>query len=267
MFTTVEAIGTIITDTIALLKTLLEQAIVLLVVVVPVLTATLAPLVAGAVMGPIGIKALVLHAAVPPPAIPAPPGAPPLAALAPNVPTSLPNPSPTPAEATTPAHAPAAPPPPGTASPPVTGTGINAGMGLGMGDFGYLVGGLPAISKRAAGSGARKKAPEPDSAGEPAAAANPQEPAGAPRRRRAKDRQIERGWGYMDLEPDSGEEPVPGSAASDRGARTLGFAGTVPKQTAAAARLTTLVDDEFGGGPRMPMMPGTWEPESGGDDS
>jgi PPE-repeat protein len=259
LFTTVEAIGTIITDTIALLKTLLEQAIVLLVVVVPLLTATLAPLAAGAVMGPIGIKALVLHAAVPPPAIPAPPPAPPLAALAPNVPTT-PNPAPNPAEATAPAPATAAPPPPGTASPPVTGTGINAGMGLGMGDFGYLVGGLPAVSRRAASGGARKKAPEPDSAEEPAPAAAPHEPAGSPRRRRAKVTQIERGWGYMDLEPDVGDAA---SATSEHGARSLGFAGTAPKQTAAASGLTTLADDEFGGGPRMPMMPGTWESESG----
>jgi PPE-repeat protein len=62
----------------------------------------------------------------------------------------------------------------------------------------------------------------------------------------------------MDLEPDFG--------ASDSGAPTLGFAGTVPRQTAAAAAgLTTLSDDEFGGGPRMPMMLGTWEPGDGGD--
>jgi len=134
-------------------------------------------------------------------------------------------------------------------------------MGLGMEDFGYLVGGLPAAARRAARTGDRKKAPEPDSAGEPEIAATPKEPAGSPRRRRAKVKQIDRGWGYMDLEPDDAP------AASDRGASTLGFAGTAPKQTAAAG-LTTLADDAFGGGPRMPMMPGTWGADSAsGDDA
>lgn len=57
----------------------------------------------------------------------------------------------------------------------------------------------------------------------------------------------------MDLEPE------PTSAAADRGAGTLGFAGTVPTETRpTAAGLTTLADDAFGGGPRMPMLPGTW---------
>jgi PPE-repeat protein len=39
----------------------------------------------------------------------------------------------------------------------------------------------------------------------------------------------------------------------------LGFAGTVDKETISeAAGLTTLADDHFGGGPRMPMLPGSW---------
>ncbi|OIN80501.1 PPE family protein, partial [Mycobacterium malmoense] len=44
MFTSVEAIGTIITDTIALLKTLLEQALALIPAFLPLLTVPLAPL-------------------------------------------------------------------------------------------------------------------------------------------------------------------------------------------------------------------------------
>ncbi len=44
MFTTVEAIGTIITDTIALVKTLLEQTLALLPAALPLLAAPLAPL-------------------------------------------------------------------------------------------------------------------------------------------------------------------------------------------------------------------------------
>ena len=256
LFTAVEAIGTIITDTIALLKTLLEQTAVLLTIAAPLLSAALAPLAAGTVLVPIGAKGLAALVAVPPAPLTAP-AAPPLAALAPNIPTSSPNPAPTPVEATAPAATPSAPPPPGTASPPVNGTGINAGMGLGMENFGYLVGGLPAAARRAAGTGARKKAPELDSAEEPAASATPHEPAKSPRRRRAKVKQIERGWGYMDLEPEAT------SAASHLGAATLGFAGTAPRQTStAAAGLTTLAGDAFGGSPRMPMMPGTWDTDS-----
>jgi PPE-repeat protein len=58
-------------------------------------------------------------------------------------------------------------------------------------------------------------------------------------------------------------EPEPTVVPSDQGAGALGFAGTASKQTAtAAAGLTTLADDEFGGGPRMPMMPRTWGTDS-----
>jgi PPE-repeat protein len=50
--------------------------------------------------------------------------------------------------------------------------------------------------------------------------------------------------------------------ASDRGAGNLGFAGTARKETVAeVAGLTTLAGDEFGGGPSIPMVPRTWEPD------
>jgi PPE-repeat protein len=69
-----------------------------------------------------------------------------------------------------------------------------------------------------------------------------------------------RGYEYMDLEPDPGSTAGPGSStASDRGAGSLGFAGTAPGQTAAAAGLTTLTGDEFGDGPSAPMLPGSWQ--------
>ncbi len=67
----------------------------------------------------------------------------------------------------------------------------------------------------------------------------------------------------VDVDPDWGapSEPV----ASEHGAGALGFTGTAPKDTAAAAAgLTELAGDEFGGGPREPMVPGTWEHEGEG---
>jgi PPE-repeat protein len=257
LFVTVEAVGTIITDTIALLKTLLEQTIVLITVLVPLLTATLAPLATGAVLAPIGIKGLVALAAVPPPPPPVTPTTPPLAVLAPNIPTSTSSPAPAPVEVTAPTPTPGAPPP-ATAPPPVTGAGLGLGHGLGMENYGYLVGDLSSAAKRVAGAGARLRAPEPDVAQVSAPAARPHEPTGTPKRRRTKVKQLGRGYEYADLEPDDSPD------ASDREARTLGFTGTVPlPQAATAAGLATLEHDAFGGAPRMPMVPGTWSVQSG----
>ena len=79
-----------------------------------------------------------------------------------------------------------------------------------------------------------------------------------------------RGYRYEFVEPDSGAEPDPlvdperfaaSAVASGRGAATLGFAGTARKDAADAAGLATLAGDGFGGGPSVPMVPGTWEPD------
>jgi PPE-repeat protein len=76
-----------------------------------------------------------------------------------------------------------------------------------------------------------------------------------------------RGYEYMDPEPepDTSPEaagPAASVAASDQGAGPLGFAGTAGKgDTGQATGLTTLDGDAFGGGPTMPMVPGTWEPD------
>jgi len=87
---------------------------------------------------------------------------------------------------------------------------------------------------------------------------------------------------FLDLDSDSGAEPDsfvdPGrlataAVASDQGAGALGFAGTARREAdIAAAGLTTLAGDGFGGGPSVPMVPGTWEPDQrelgeGGDHS
>ncbi len=99
LFTSVEAIGTIITDTIALLKTLLEQTAVLLAALAPMLAAPLVP----------------------------------LAARRPAPPTPWHQAAPAPVDASTLTLTQAPPPPPSTAPPPVSG----AGLGVGMENFGY----------------------------------------------------------------------------------------------------------------------------------
>jgi PPE-repeat protein len=228
VFVTVEAIGTVITDTIALLKTLLEQNIALLAVFLPLITASLAPLAAvpatlGGLSGLAGIKGLIV---VVPPALPA--TMPPVVALAPAIPAPTPPPPapvPAPAPAAAAAAAPApGPPPPAGAPPTLTGAAMDG--------LAYLVGGLSADARRPAAAAARKRAPEPDDAGAPAVAAAPEEAASPPRRRRVKATQPGRGYEYMDPEP------------------------------AMAAGLTTapMPADGAAGGPRVPMLPRTWEP-------
>ena len=124
-----------------------------------------------------------------------------------------------------------------------------------------------------AGSSAKSKAPQPDAA-VAAAVAAAREEARARRRRHAKQRghgdefmdmdvEVDPDWGAPPEEPSSrGGESAASTVASDRGAGTLGFAGTVSKGSAQAAGLTTLSGNEFGGGPRMPMLPNTWNPET-----
>ncbi|OBJ87763.1 PPE family protein [Mycobacterium asiaticum] len=218
----------------------------------------------GAVPGLAGLSAL---AAIPPTAIPAvvaPPGAPaasmlPAAGMAPGVVTVAP---PASASAAAPAtsavtSAGTAPPPPGPVAagfsyPFLVGGGPGLGFGSGM------------SSSASASAGAKKKAPEPDSA---AAAAGAVARARARRRRRAALHDY--GDEFMDMNvdvdpdwgvPPNGEQEL-SSVASDQGAGNLGFAGTMSKETGGpAAGMITLAADEFGSGPRVPMIPGTWNP-------
>jgi PPE-repeat protein len=96
------------------------------------------------------------------------------------------------------------------------------------------------------------------------AAAAVREAARAKRLQRARQRDF--GDEFMDMNVDvdpywSGP-PAADTVASKQGARNLGFAGTARRESAAeASGLTTLAGDEFGGGPRMPMVPGTWDGE------
>ena len=75
---------------------------------------------------------------------------------------------------------------------------------------------------------------------------------------------------FLDLDSDIGVTPDYGEQehlasvlASGSGAGTLGFAGTAYKDTALrAAGLTKMAVGELSGGPRVPLVPGTWGRES-----
>jgi PPE-repeat protein len=174
---------------------------------------------------------------------------------------SAPGPAPSSVPASAPAATPAAAPATGAPPPPPAGV---TGAG-----FPYLVGGPTMGAGTGMSNSAQRKAHEPDIAAAIAAAgASAREKQRARRRRRTG----MRGYGdeFMDMnvevEPDwgdpSGSEPVASTAASGRGAGNLGFAGTARKDAdVEAAGLATLAGDGFGGGPSMPMVPGTWDQE------
>ncbi|OBI92559.1 hypothetical protein A9X01_09260 [Mycobacterium asiaticum] len=56
------------------------------------------------------------------------------------------------------------------------------------------------------------------------------------------------------------EDNLDEPAASASGAGPLGFAGTAAERRRQAAGLAVVADDEFGGGPAMPLLPGSWDP-------
>ncbi|WP_055404723.1 PPE family protein [Mycobacterium sp. UM_3] len=103
------------------------------------------------------------------------------------------------------------------------------------------------------------------------AAAASRAEARARRRRRAAMRDHADEFADMDSDigvpPDYGDdERLAAAVASGAGAGPLGFAGTARKENAfRVAGLTKLTDGEFGDGPRMPMMPGTWDHDADQD--
>jgi PPE-repeat protein len=143
------------------------------------------------------------------------------------------------------------------------------------GTFTYLVGfggGPGTESGPTVGGRGGAKAP---AATMPAAAAAVPGRAEARARRRRRAAMREYGDEFLDMDSDIGVPPeyrepeeLASAVASGNGAGRLGFAGTGHKNVAAdAAGLTTLAADEFGGGPRVPMVPGTWDESGrGGDD-
>ncbi|MBS9533927.1 PPE family protein [Mycobacterium sp. M1] len=246
----IQVISLLIINTMQLLHYLIQQTVALIPAILPLLTAPLVPLVAAPLPGLAGLAGLAALPTVPVVPMPA---TPPLMMGPPASPTPAPAPAPpapAPAPSPAPAPAPGAPPP----APPPTPAGPPT---VGMPGYLYMVGGLNAAAKRAAGTSARKrKAPEPDGA-EEAAAAPAEQAKAARRRRRAKDPMLGRGHEYMDLTP----EPVPaGAAASQRGAGRLGFTGRVAVDAGERpVGLTTLTDGSQDGGATIPMLPGSWE--------
>ena len=225
----------------------------------PLLLAVVAsPAFAPAGAGALGLAGL---AAIPPPTVaPAPalaappvlpvPGMAPtvsgVAGVAPGTP-----PGTSPASISSTVANPAAPTPPpaaggaGFAPPYVLGPpGIGARSGMSLG----------AKTQEPTSRGAAKT---PEVAAAAAAAS-----ARARERLRRRAQQRDHGDKFMDMnvevDPDWAAPLGQSTVASDRGAGNLGFAGTVSKGSGQAAGLATLSGDEFGGGPTMPMLPGTW---------
>jgi PPE-repeat protein len=180
--------------------------------------------------------------------------------------SAAPTAAPAPSSVPTSAPAPAPTSVPATGAPPPPPTGIEGAA------YPYLVAGPTVGTGTGMSTSAQRKGSEPDSAAAAAAAAAAaQEKRRARRRRRATMKDHYRGYEFMDLESDAGSGPdsfadsgklATSAAASGQGAGPLGFAGTAHKEAdIPAAGLATLAGDDFGGGPSVPMVPGTWDPD------
>jgi PPE-repeat protein len=215
----------------------------------------------GGLAGLAGIQAATMPAVVPAlaPAV-AVPSTLPVAGMAPTVVASAVVPATAPASAPAPATAPAPAPTPAVASPPPALPAAGAPFvppyvvgppGIGFGS------GMSASAR----SGTKRKAPESDSV-VAAAVAAAREQRQARRRRRAilRDHGDEFVDANIEVDPDWDAPPGDEPLASDNGAGPLGFAGTVRNEAVEqAAGLATLGGDQFGGGPTVPMVPGSWE--------
>ncbi len=135
--------------------------------------------------------------------------------------------------------------------------------------FAYMVGGMDPDDGPGPTLIDRDETKAPAGSIAAAAAASAASPAASRtrRRRRAMQRDHYDEFADMDVDvdPDWGvrdeRELVGTAAASGNGSGALGFAGTLGKDNSAEATgLATLSSNGFGDGPRMPMVPGTWEP-------
>jgi PPE-repeat protein len=168
-----------------------------------------------------------------------------------------------------PASAPASPvstaahPVPTSPPPPAAGPGFVPPYAVGPPGIGTGSG-----MTSSAGAGDRNKAAQPNASAAAAAVA-----ATGKQRRPRRRRVGVRGYAHefmemnINIDPDWGAPPHRGSTlTSDRGAGPLGFAGTVRKTAMAATGLATLASGDFGGGPTMPMVPGSWHAGLAGPD-
>jgi len=236
----------------------------LLAIAIPVVVAGFTAIVGvAAVSGLAGLAGLAALPTGTAPVVPVPAAVP-----MPTAPSTL-SPAPAPAAAAGAAPAPASAPAPATAAT-AAASAPPASPPAGPGGFPYLVGGLGMSSKASAHAKAREPASEGAAAAAAAAAT-----ASASKQAKARRRQLAgmRGHGneYMDMnievEPDwddpNPREPAASAMASNQGAGSLGFGGTAAKAGASrASGLATLTRDEFGGGPTIPMLPNTWDPEA-----
>lgn len=223
---------------------------------------------AGGLSGLAGLAAVVPTPAAAP--IPVPTGTIPVTE-APPVPAA----STAPTVSAVPSHAPAAMPAPAAAAtpaappqPPPTLVGPEAAMGAQGVISPYLVGVVRTESQSSLAGKARQPASKAAKAAAAGAASSARQQHSR-RRRHAAPTRTGRGYRYefLDLESDVGEpdgtELATSGAASARGAGPLGFAGTTTTSgSPAAAGLTRLAGDGFGGGPTMPMVPTSWHPDS-----
>jgi PPE-repeat protein len=136
--------------------------------------------------------------------------------------------------------------------------------------FAYIVGGPggwgPGMGPTVGGRGGlQAPAATIPAAGVAAAAA-----AQARARRRRRKAMREHGDEFLDVNsaigvtPDYGPDNESDYLPSENGAGALGFAGTAHKDAALqAVGLAMLAGDDYGGGPKMPMVPGTWDQDPG----
>lgn len=202
-------------------------------------------------------------------------GAPALSALAPSMPPAtipVAEAPPVPAVNVAPtvssgsAHSPAPAPTPASAAasarigppaPPPTAVGPQSAMAAQSFVSSYLVGTLGARSQASADRKAHRPAADPAADAVPAAASRAGQQR-ARRRRRTAPKRIDRGYRYEFLEPDSQPRNPPNENTPVASGQAVEPSGITGADSRRPAGLTRLGANGFGGGPVVPMLPGSW---------
>ncbi|OBE99626.1 PPE family protein [Mycobacterium sp. 852002-10029_SCH5224772] len=266
------ALGWAIFHTLMIFWPFIQLAIQMAVVLAPVVVAAIGAAAAGGAAAAVTAISVAAPLSMAPPvpavaAAPAPVVAPaPIIAGAPASVNHVPTPSTAPA--TTVAGSVGGGP---VGGGPGVGFGPTAtdGIGVGLSNALYAVG-LSGLSARgSASSRSRRKSEEPssddlDAPAGAAAAASAKKKARARRRRGGTATERAYRYEFMDSDHDvdpgrDADDPYATRPAEDS-AGPLGFVGAAAKSDAAeAAGLATLSRDGFSDGPRVPMMPSTWQ--------